>query len=292
MFDAALELVTAPAPLSRLQPDAKRPCYSDIREQSMPQSSLPDVVVPKITITKPPSIQPPALPVHPQQDSPPTPKKDVKLLDPFYGSNENSLISSYSLPPLAQLYQCEADEEKCIKDVISSNRNCDFFGGSGGGKEDLPQVMIHSVQLTRDVCYKTPPHSPDAVALDAPLVLPPFFSLLSQKNERLNVPPQRKGAWTKEEDKLVLKYVAMYGKHKWAEVAKGVPGRDRKQCRERYLNHLFPEVRKEAWTKDEDAAIVRLHGIYGNAWADIARCLCNGRSPNAVKNRWYSFLNK
>lgn len=290
MFDAVLELVTIPAPLVQLQPDAKRPCYGDIREQPVAQNDELGIEVPKITITKPPSIQPTAPPMHPQQDFPPAMKKDTNFLDPFYGTNESHFLSSCSLPPLSHVYQCETNEEKGVMNSYPSKRNFDYFNHYS--KEALPQLMIHGVQLTRDVCYKTPSQSPDPLVFDGPLVLPPFFSLLPRKEERTDVPLQKKGAWSKEEDDLVLKYVAMYGKHKWAEVAKGVPGRDRKQCRERYLNHLFPDVRKEAWTKEEDDAIVKLHEVYGNAWADIARCLGNGRSPNAVKNRWYSFLNK
>ena len=181
-------------------------------------------------------------------------------------------------------------------------------GGSGGGRP-----IVNNTLLKRKMCSNSsgsslassfstssteetaPSLSKCQTTVTATEAAPSQQQQLQQKRQeerqqQEDAASQKKGAWSKEEDDLVLRRVALYGQHNWAEVAKGVPGRDRKQCRERYLNHLFPDVKKDAWAKDEDVTIARLHGIYGNAWADIARCLGNGRSPNAVKNRWYSFL--
>lgn len=47
------------------------------------------------------------------------------------------------------------------------------------------------------------------------------------------------------------------GKH-WREVAKHVPTRSDKQCRERWANVLDPELRLYAeWTPEEDALLLR-----------------------------------
>ena len=68
-----------------------------------------------------------------------------------------------------------------------------------------------------------------------------------------------KGQWTKEEDELVCKYVELYGTKQWARIALVLPGRKGKQCRERWHNHLNPDINKDAWTNDEDLKLVAAH---------------------------------
>ena len=60
-----------------------------------------------------------------------------------------------------------------------------------------------------------------------------------------------------------------------------------KQCRERWLNHLDPSLKKGGWTAEEDAILAAAQARWGNAWARVFRLL-PGRSENAVKNRWNS----
>ena len=68
-----------------------------------------------------------------------------------------------------------------------------------------------------------------------------------------------KGPWTKEEDEIVLKLVEKNGPKNWSKIADHLPGRIGKQCRERWHNHLNPEIRKDRWTEDEDLAIMEAH---------------------------------
>jgi len=100
----------------------------------------------------------------------------------------------------------------------------------------------------------------------------------------------RKGPWLASEDERLLQLVEKYGAHDWSFIAEHIHGRVGKQCRERYFNHLAPDVRKEAWTDHEDEAIVHAHHVVGNKWTHIAKILGNGRSPNSIKNRWHSSL--
>ena len=131
-------------------------------------------------------------------------------------------------------------------------------------------------------------------ALQGIPIVPDIINLIiqMQQNGQMDAKPQEmvtRGSWTQVEDDLLMGAVQQFGPKKWTEVAKMVPTRTSKQCRERWFNRLSPELKHDPFEPWEDEIILQRQKEIGNRWSLIARQL-PGRSPNAIKNRWYSGL--
>ncbi|KAK5682318.1 hypothetical protein LTS10_005444 [Elasticomyces elasticus] len=71
--------------------------------------------------------------------------------------------------------------------------------------------------------------------------------------------PKTEGAWTAEEDALLLEWHTVYGA-KWAEIADHVHGRMPSQCQDRYRDHLqyAGKAQTGAWSQDEESMLVKV----------------------------------
>ncbi|XP_052187282.1 transcription factor GAMYB-like isoform X2 [Diospyros lotus] len=96
----------------------------------------------------------------------------------------------------------------------------------------------------------------------------------------------KKGPWTAAEDAILVDYVKRHGEGNWNAVQKNTGlARCGKSCRLRWTNHLRPDLKKGAITKEEERRIVELHAKMGNKWARISAEL-PGRTDNEIKNYW------
>ena len=101
----------------------------------------------------------------------------------------------------------------------------------------------------------------------------------------------KKKIWVKEEDDIIMKWTKKNGPKKWRKVGSLIPGRNAKQCRERWHNHLDPNISHREWTEQEEWILFLCHEIHGPKWATILSYL-SGRTDNSIKNRWNSHLKK
>lgn len=75
---------------------------------------------------------------------------------------------------------------------------------------------------------------------------------------------------------------------RWSQICL-MMGKDRtaKQCRERWINHLNPNILKRQWNKREEWFLYLFQKNMGNRWTEISKCF-RQRGDNDIKNHWYS----
>jgi transcription factor MYB, plant len=54
------------------------------------------------------------------------------------------------------------------------------------------------------------------------------------------------------------------GRIRWKAIASQIQNRNAKQVRERWLNHLRPDMKKGDWTEEEELILFELQGSMGN----------------------------
>lgn len=108
----------------------------------------------------------------------------------------------------------------------------------------------------------------------------------------------RSGVWSPEEDSKLRNFI-LNGDNKWGDIAEilntefhcDLKVRTGKQCKERWNNHLDPQMNRGSWTLEEDFNLIDAHIQYGNKWNRISKILIT-RTESSIKNRIKSLINK
>ncbi|KAJ0435914.1 putative transcription factor MYB-HB-like family [Helianthus annuus] len=94
----------------------------------------------------------------------------------------------------------------------------------------------------------------------------------------------RRGPWTLEEDNLLINYITCQGEGRWNSLAKSSGlKRTGKSCKQRWLNYLKPDIKREDLTPQEQLLVLELHCKWGNRWSKIASHFPD-RTDNEIKN--------
>jgi hypothetical protein len=94
-----------------------------------------------------------------------------------------------------------------------------------------------------------------------------------------------------EEDEILASAVQAHGTYDWPLIATFLPGRNPRQCRERWNNYANPSLVKEDWTREEDALLIQKYNEIGPRWTVIGKWF-EGRGRNSLKNRLWAIQRK
>lgn len=93
-------------------------------------------------------------------------------------------------------------------------------------------------------------------------------------NNNINGVKLRKGLWSPEEDDKLMNYMLTNGQGCWSDVARNA-GLQRcgKSCRLRWINYLRPDLKRGAFSPQEEELIVHLHSLLGNRFTSLSLSL-------------------
>jgi hypothetical protein len=112
------------------------------------------------------------------------------------------------------------------------------------------------------------------------------YSSLPLKHEHLRV------NFTEAEDNALRQAIEQHGISDWFRIAAQLPGRNERQCRERWINYLSPTIINSAFTLQDDTLLLRLVATFGRKWWLLSQKFFPGRTNNFLKNRFKLLMRK
>jgi hypothetical protein len=97
--------------------------------------------------------------------------------------------------------------------------------------------------------------------------------------------PHAKAKFSAAEDKMLATLVNQHGATDWTDISRRMEGRNARQCRDRWVNYLSPDVQNGPWTAAEEQDLLFLQQQLGAKWKHIATFF-TARTEINVKSRW------
>lgn len=108
----------------------------------------------------------------------------------------------------------------------------------------------------------------------------------SNDNEQIMKKTHPRAKFTQSEDELLIKLVETIGTNDWQSISHQMPGRNPRQCRDRWQNYLSPDVVNGPWTSEEEELLVKKFEELGPSWKQIAMFFPTRTDIN-IKSRWH-----
>ncbi|CAD8161914.1 unnamed protein product [Paramecium octaurelia] len=109
--------------------------------------------------------------------------------------------------------------------------------------------------------------------------------------------------WTEQEDQLLFsvheEFMKSGRENKWSQIAKEIfkqsstkVFRQPKQCRERWINRLDPNISNVPWDKQQEIDLLKMILIRGKKWSELSILYGRARTENTLKNKYNSLIKR
>jgi hypothetical protein len=210
-------------------------------------------------------------------------------------------------PPTAASEWTEDDEQR-LKDLEADyrreqakiKRQAWIMATNFGGPPPEPPAAAKYTEIMQSVPGKSNSKKALPTAATATMDFDPTGPYIRENDFSITGRKKRMTWSDQEDDRLKSIVAALEGEDKsrkanWTDVARLMPGRDSKQCRDRWLNHLDVNLTKsinDPWTAEEDRKLVMFIKKYGTRWRLMQLTILPTRSELTIKNRWNSSMKR
>ncbi|KAH0785983.1 Myb-like DNA-binding domain containing protein [Histomonas meleagridis] len=97
--------------------------------------------------------------------------------------------------------------------------------------------------------------------------------------------------FSEEEDERLKEIVTRLGDNDWVAISQEMPGRNARQCKERWSYYLSPSLNTSPWSEEEDKLLLSKQRELGSKWVKISKFF-DHRTDAMVKNRYQVLMRK